>query len=711
MVWDLRSRRHRSSTCDRVGANRDDRTDPAGWRSCRWRQSSTASDRVGGAGCDGCFYLSQLVGVSFFNHTAELRFVAVPGLLLIGLAIASVTAAAARLTPAPARRKVTVALAMPIFYALLVGLSAQFAPLHLSARGFGEGITVSPSPVEAFLLPLGWGVLFASFGGLIGAFGRNWRREGARLLGAWAAPMAVALRFMAAGLTASALVALISALTVAGGVPPLLTGGSPGQGALAAGGVLLALPTLVAAVFISGFGVPFNWNVDALSEGHGSISALGGAVPTSNAGLAHGHAAPGVLALAPVLVLATIFTVGWLSARRSGPDPRLCLANALRAATLLTLAAWLLGLLARVDAQAGGLLGFHLAPDGAALLWRVPAVTFVCCLIGSLSFLLSRGPVARRRLAQALRRSARPSNWWSTGLGGAATSRPLGWRAALGVGFAAVPLLVVGLGPAGAAPPGQPAPASVVPIEREAEQKLERASAPGAEVAVTASPDTRVINTASVQTPLQALGIQAGDRRAVEAKQVLNRYGEMFGVEEPKAELGEAETITDELGSHTYFNQMADGLPVFGARVGVHLSPDGKTLTAVMGSLIPDVSVADEAGRITGQEAIAVAKKNLPAGKLAQPAHVQVFAGITPYFSGPNARKAWFVWLMDEEKHASNEYVVDAATGKILDVIPKTDFALKSRRLHRKRNQQTSRDRGPQRGRRSDQRQRCRQRL
>ena len=56
---------------------------------------------------------------------------------------------------------------------------------------------------------------------------------------------------------------------------------------------------------------------------------------------------------------------------------------------------------------------------------------------------------------------------------------------------------------------------------------------------------------------------------------------------------------------------------------------------------------------------------------------MQVFAGISPSFSGPNARKAWLVWLIDEANHASNEYVVDAATGKIISVIPKMDYAIK----------------------------------
>ena len=42
---------------------------------------------VAGENASVSFYLSQLVGVSFFNQTGELRFAAFPGLLLIGLSI------------------------------------------------------------------------------------------------------------------------------------------------------------------------------------------------------------------------------------------------------------------------------------------------------------------------------------------------------------------------------------------------------------------------------------------------------------------------------------------------------------------------------------------------------------------------------------------------------------------------------------------------
>src|SRR5262245_42307763 len=55
--------------------------------------------RAAGEDAVGAFYLSQLVGVSFFNHTGELRFAALPGLFLIGLSVAAATALAVRFAP------------------------------------------------------------------------------------------------------------------------------------------------------------------------------------------------------------------------------------------------------------------------------------------------------------------------------------------------------------------------------------------------------------------------------------------------------------------------------------------------------------------------------------------------------------------------------------------------------------------------------------
>jgi len=619
-------------------------------------------------------YVVQLVGVSFFNHTAGLRFGAVPGLLLVGLSIVAVTAVAARTMPGSTRRRMTVALAMPIPYALLMGLGGLFVPLHVAAPGFASDLVVSPSPAEAFLLPLGWGFFFAALGGLIGAFGRDWRHAASRALGAWAAPLACSLRSLAVGLGLSAAVSMLAILALTDGDLGWAFDGGPGHTFEVLGGIVLALPTLAAAVLVSGFGVPFNWQLDALTEGNGSLSALGGTLPASDPSQAHG--APGLLALAPLVAIATVFAIGWLSARSSGADARLALARTVRAAAVTTVAVWVLALLARVDAQAGGLLGFHLAPDGAALLWRVPLVAFAGCFAGSFASMLTSGAESRRRLAATLS----PSAWLPRMSRPAWVHQGLTWRAALGLAFASLPILTIAMGATGASSSAAPAEVSLAPIAKAADERLERDSRHDERVAVTANPNTLAIDTASVETPLAELGIAPGASPTAKGKQVLGHYGELFGLSDPPTELGQAETTSDDFGiTHVSFTQMAAGLPVFGSGISVHYSDEDETLEFISGSVIPDVTVSQGKAQLSSEQAIKVAKDAFAGGRLAAPANLQVYAGRPPYISGPDARVSWFVWLIGDSGRRSKEYVVDAVTGKILDVLDKGDYALDRR--------------------------------
>ena len=636
---------------------------------------SSAPETLVSAGQDAivAIYAVQLIGLSFFNDTAELRFAAVPGLLLVGLSVTFATAVAVRTRRGSSRRKMAVALATPVPYALLMGFTALFAPLHFTAPGFGVGIAVSPSPVEAFLLPLGWGLLFASLGGFIGIYGGDWRRAASRSLGDWAGPLNSSLCMLAVGLAASAALALIGVLTVVDGHLSSVTGGGLGDAIKLVGATIVALPTIAAAVFVSGFGIPFEWQVDALSHGQGSISALGGTLPSATeASQAQGP--PGVIALAPLIAVGTVFALGWLSARRSGSDARLGLVNAVRVAALATMAVWLLALLGRVDAQVGGLLGFHLVPDPGALLWRVPLIVFLGCLAGSFAYALAQGASARRRLARALLGAGRPSSWgWSQPRW---VSQGLTWRAALAVSFASVPVLLVGLGATGPATSAAPENLSLAPIEQAAEQRLERASTQDETVAVTVNPETRVVGTASVHTPLRALGIAPRQSRATKAEDVLVHYGELFGLSDPAAELGNAQASTDKFGvTHVSFTQMAHDLPVFGGGIGVHLSNKGELLDFVSGSLIPDVIVAEDTAKLATKAAIEGASSD------DSPAR-EPRAGSEP----PGLRRrrtvrlrprcaARVVRLADrrERRKSPTEYVVDAVTGEILDTIPKSD--------------------------------------
>ncbi len=632
---------------------------------------SVAGDNAGTA-----FYLSQLVGVSFFNHTAELRFAALPGLLLIGLSIISATALVVRLTPGSARRKALLALAAPVPYALIAGLAAFVVPLRFTAPGFGEAIPVRPALLEAFLLPFAWALLFASIGALLGLFGGRWRHEAWRVLGAWAAPLASSLRVLAASLSVSAFVALAASFALFGSEIRTFAFGSFGHFVAALGTTLVALPTLAATVLLASFGVSVDWRFDALSHGDGSLSAFGGALPGTGPQLAHGL--PGAVALLPLLGLVTVFAAGWLTARRSRDDVKLCLVNALRAAALLTLFIWLIGLLARFDAQAGGFLGFHFAPDTASLLLRVPLMAFLGCLSGATARVLAGGSESRRQLAVVL--SSAPHFAASSSNAGRwvdPVRQGVLRRASAGIAFASVPAMLIVIGPVAGASTSPPSgKLSYAPIVRAAEDKLERDNASSRAVAVTVNPTTRAIDTANVEIPIQAVEARPADPPAGKARAVLAKYGELFGLSSRPAELGRTRITTDELGmTHVYFDQMAAGVPVFGSRVSVHFSANGQDVISIDGTLTPEVAVAESTPRLDDKEAVSRAEAALQSGELVEPPTLQVYAGVGPQASGPSARLAWFVWLTNAQGNVSSEYVVDAISGEILKTLTKVSDA------------------------------------
>jgi Zn-dependent metalloprotease len=639
---------------------------------------SAAPSALGAAAQDAlvALYVVQLVGVSFFNHTAELRFAAIPGLLLVGLAIASATAIAARRVPGPARRKMTLALTVPVPYALLLGCATLVVPLHLTAPGFGTDVPIAVSPVEAFLLPFAWAMVFASVGGLLGVFGRDWRHAVSRQLGVWTAPLGASARALTGGLAFSLAIAVITVVSLAGGNFGWIVGGDFARLLAVLGVAVVTLPTLAAAVFVSGFGVPFDWHVEALSEGHGSLSAFGGALPSSNPDPSQAHGGPAILMLAPAVVLLTLFAIGWLSARRSD-GARLGFADAARAVVLTTSGVWILALLARMVAHAGGLLGFEMAPDPVALLWRVPLLVSAGCFTGCLAHVMVEGAGSRRRLAGAIRVAVTPSRWLPS-----ATRRPawvqhgLTSRAALSLAFLTVPAMALAMGATGTVTSAASNNVSLAPIAEKAEEQLEETSVGDESVAVTVNPTTHAVETASVDTPLTELGVAPGAAPAVKAKEVLDEYGELFGLSTP-SELGHAQVTTDQLGmTHVSFTQIAAGVPVFAGGIGVHFSRDGKAVNFISGTPIPDVSVAHGQAKLSSDEAVEIAEQALPNGKLAQAPTLQVYAGLPPYTSGPNARLSWFVWLIDESGQESKEYVVDAVDGKILDTVPVGDSAL-----------------------------------
>ncbi len=623
------------------------------------------------------FYLGQLVSLSFFHHSAELRFAALPCLALIAMAIATSAGIAARLLGGTVRKRMVVVVLMAIPYALLTGLGARFVVLRFTGPFIGKDTPMVPASIEAFLLPLLWGLLFATVGGLVGVTGRRWRKEAYRLLGAWATPTRAALRALAVGISLACLVTIVGGVVLLASSSGLrlIAGGSAGHVVAMLGEALIALPTLVLLVFLSCFGVSFDWRLDALSRTQGSGSILGGTLPSIGSSPTHG--VPAVFAVMLVLATATVVYAGWLTARNSDKNVDLSMANALRAGLLMTLVCWLFGILTRVDAQAGGYLGLHFQTDTGSLLWRAPLWCLLGSVTGGAGFIATQGASSRRKLATAPLRvlqSAKPQvhgDWLGSGRSRLAT--PI----ALSVAFLSLPAMLIEIGSAAATSPPPPPSVSVAPIAHAAEQGLRRDAVAHSKLSVTVDPNTRVASAAIAQIPVASVGVAVAQSPIVKARAILARYGHIFGASGQPGELGKPEVMTDPITktkSHVYFTQTVGGVPVFGSTVGVHFSPDGKDVEFINGSFLPDVALASPKPALNTVRAVSIAKTMLPAGKLVSAPRLEIYAGPLSHEYGPSARLAWFTWVADGPQNASNEYVIDATTGSILHVFPKSFY-------------------------------------
>ena len=75
--------------------------------------------------------------------------------------------------------------------------------------------------------------------------------------------------------------------------------------------------------------------------------------------------------------------------------------------------------------------------------------------------------------------------------------------------------------------------------------------------------------------------VSDGTTISEKAELFLLRYGQAFGVDAPGIELKQIRERTDGLGhTHLVFDQVHRGIPVFGARMGLHFDSSGELISA-----------------------------------------------------------------------------------------------------------------------------------
>jgi len=148
----------------------------------------------------------------------------------------------------------------------------------------------------------------------------------------------------------------------------------------------------------------------------------------------------------------------------------------------------------------------------------------------------------------------------------------------------------------------------------------------------------------------------------------LRAYGVLFGVVEVGAELVETRASRDELAqTHTSYQQVHQGVPVFGGVLRVHQNDAGDFLAA-NGHFFPISSALTVVPGLAADDAVTVALGRIGAGDPWRETAELVIVDPGWYGDPPaGAHLAYYIIMTDLEAGVREGFFVDAQTGKILD--------------------------------------------
>ncbi|MFF4732791.1 M4 family metallopeptidase [Streptomyces mirabilis] len=161
----------------------------------------------------------------------------------------------------------------------------------------------------------------------------------------------------------------------------------------------------------------------------------------------------------------------------------------------------------------------------------------------------------------------------------------------------------------------------------------------------------------------------------------LNDHAALFGVSGFSGKLAKDTQRTatkDTTGDrHVWYDQTVNGVPVYGARLGIHTDPTGKKVTGVSNGFRQDLAgPASTTPSVTKEAATATASKALPHSSLATSPALVVYAAAAKANESAAASLVWQVDLTDKDG-VSGRYFVDALEkGRILGYESLTESAL-----------------------------------
>ena len=170
--------------------------------------------------------------------------------------------------------------------------------------------------------------------------------------------------------------------------------------------------------------------------------------------------------------------------------------------------------------------------------------------------------------------------------------------------------------------------------------------------------------------PVKVSGLAELSSEAV-AGQFLAEYGSYFGLRNYKEELVQVKSSHDDLGmKHVVYNQVHEGLPVYGGQLIVHLE-NGRLVKSANGQVVPEINL-DTEPKITRKQAVGVAKSKWQ--EQFQLEEAQIIAadlkvlnkGLIEGKPGQPSQLVWEIELYDKDSHQHEYYFVDARWGDLV---------------------------------------------
>lgn len=196
-------------------------------------------------------------------------------------------------------------------------------------------------------------------------------------------------------------------------------------------------------------------------------------------------------------------------------------------------------------------------------------------------------------------------------------------------------------------------------------------------VTVVESSETGTPSFIRAVLAIATLGVPATDTTTATGFAFAERYAGLFGLVDARQSLEAVANTVDGLGMrHLALRQVEQGVPVYGAWMSVHLNAAGDQVAAVTNSVVPDLRLPSVQPTIDQSQALAAALDSLPGAT-----EVSSQLAVYPGERRDDPRLAWLVELRDDAAPARNLYVVDAANGRVIDVIDRLYIA-RNRRTH-----------------------------